>query len=81
MREEADFKFVGDNVAKTKGARDIRSDHRSHLVQMYSIYAVKSRVSHPVSPTNFSPPMVTSMRVSECLPSTDDVSTLKALFL
>ena len=72
MKEEADFKFVGDNVAKTKGARDIRADHRSHLVQMYSIYAVKSRVSHPVSPTSFSPQMVTSMKVSECLPSIDD---------
>ncbi len=28
-----DFKFVGDNVAKTKVVRDIRSDHHSHLVQ------------------------------------------------
>ena len=73
-----DFKFVGDNVAKTKGVRDIRSDHHSHLVQMYSVLAVKSRVSHPPSPAEFSPPNVTSLRVAQCLPTEDDITVLKA---
>ncbi len=64
IKSEEDFKFVGNNVAKTKVVRDIRSDHRSHLVQMYSILAVKSRVhQHPLSPLDFSPLNVKSLRV------------------
>ena len=78
IRDGANFKFVGDNVAKTKGVRDVRSDHQSHLVQMYSIFAVKSRVSHPEAPNSFAPPRVSSMGVSQCLPSPEDVTNLKA---
>ena len=72
-----DFKFVGDNVAKRKVVRDIRSDHHSHLVQMYSILAVKSRVIHPPSPTDFSPPKVTSVSTDQCVPTEDDVQSIK----
>ena len=41
------FKFVGDNVDVSMGVRDLRSDHVKHLRHMYSILAVKSRVSPP----------------------------------
>lgn len=78
IKDKCDFKFVGDNVAKTTGVRDIRSDHRGHLVQMYSIFAVKSRVNHPLSPAEFSRPKVTSLKVAQCLPTKADVTNLKA---
>ena len=41
------FKFVGDNVDKHRGVRDIRSDNHSKLIHMYSLLAVKSRVCIP----------------------------------
>ena len=43
----ATFKFVGDNVAKLKGVRNITSQHQGHLCQMYSLLAVKNRVNPP----------------------------------
>ena len=39
------FKFVGDNVDKTRG--DIRSDHHSQMINMFSLIAVKSRAKGP----------------------------------
>jgi len=37
----ANFKFVGDNVDKHKGVRDIRSDNRGSMLHMYSLLAVR----------------------------------------
>ena len=48
--EGACFKFVGDNVAKTKGVRDIRTDHHGELVQMYSLLAKDHLQSQPFPP-------------------------------
>ena len=41
------MKFVGDNVDKKKGVRDVQSDHRSKMHNMYSLLAVKGRVAVP----------------------------------
>ena len=37
-------KFVGDNVNKKRGVRDIRSDHQGSMLNMYSMLVVKGRV-------------------------------------
>ena len=47
IAEGVSFKFVGDNVDKMKGVRDIRVDHQPELQHMYSIMAVRSRVQSP----------------------------------
>ena len=39
------FCFVGDNLDRTIGVRDERSDHHSHLQHMYSILAMENRVA------------------------------------
>ena len=39
-----DVKFVGDNVDKKVGVRDLRSDRRGDVVHMYSMLVVKCRV-------------------------------------
>ena len=50
--EGSSFKFVGDNVDKKRGVRDIRSDHQGEMKHMYSLLAVKSRMPSP----HFNPP-------------------------
>lgn len=39
------FKFVGDNVDKHRGVRDIRSDHMGKMVNMFSLLMVHGRTS------------------------------------
>ena len=57
-------KFIGDNVSKRVGVRDIRSDHQSHLKHMYSILVVKGRVPNPpASDQLFNPPPLSSLIV------------------
>lgn len=45
VESSSPFKFVGDNVDKYCGVRDIRSDHRGKMVNMYSLLAVRARTS------------------------------------
>ena len=68
------FKFVGDNVDKHRGVRDIRSDNHSKLIHMYSLLAVKSRVCIPDMMTNNT---LSSLPPSSFLPNEDDVSAVK----
>ena len=44
IAEDAVFKFIGDNVDKHVGVRDVRSGNQSQFVHMYSILAVRSRL-------------------------------------
>ena len=44
LREGAFVKFVGDNVDKQC---DIRSDHHRELRHMFSLLAIKARISPP----------------------------------
>ena len=74
----ASFKFVGDNVDKKRGVRDIRSDHHSELKHMYSLIAVRSRVESPSPPSTFSPPDISREKVARFLPSKADVEAIKA---
>ena len=41
------FKFVGDNLDKKRGVRDIRTDHQSEMQHMYSLLVVQSRTVLP----------------------------------
>ena len=47
IAEGVPFKFVGNNVDKTKRVRDIRSDHRAELQHMYSLLVVQICVPSP----------------------------------
>ena len=68
IREGASLKFVGDNVDKKKGVRDIRSDHHSEVKYMYSLLAVKGCVKPPPPVSHFVPPDITSHQVFHFLP-------------
>ena len=70
------MKFVGDNVDKQVSVRDLRSDHRGKLMHMFSIFAVKARVSPPPPVSNFSPPPLQTDTVYFFLPSRDDINTI-----
>ena len=76
VSEGVDFKFVGDNVDKKRGVRDIRADCHGEMKHMFSILAVRSRVpsclalSGPVLDlANLSPSMV--------LPTAQDVQDIQ----
>lgn len=77
ISEGACFKFVGDNVAKKKGVRDIRSDHHGELVQMYSLLAVKGRVKGPSPVSTFSPLNLDSLKVTHFLPTMSDIEAIQ----
>lgn len=38
------FKFIGDNVDKEKLVRNVRFDHRSEMLHMYSVLVARSRL-------------------------------------
>jgi len=69
-------KFVGDNVDKKKGVRDIRSDHRGQLVHMYSLLAVKGRVPFE-GPSTARGGDLSSREPSSFLPTEADVDAIK----
>ena len=78
VNEGTIFQFVGDNVDKTVGVRDIRTDQRSTLVHMYSLLAVRARVDPPPPIFDFIPPDLTKIAVSYFLPNQADVDALRS---
>ncbi len=72
------FKFVGDNVDKTRGVRDIRSDHHSQMKNMYSLIAVKSRANGPSPLSQFNPPDISKDNPLKYLPNESDVRAIKS---
>lgn len=71
------FKFVGDNVDKHRGVRDIRSDHTGKMVNMYSLLVVRSRTpSSSLSMTGSTGDLHRSA-VSSFLPTKEDVEKLR----
>ena len=65
------MKFVGDNVDKNKGVRDVRSDHQGKMHNMFSLLAVKGRVSVP-DEVDTEAGDLKSFSPSSFLPSKDD---------
>ena len=77
MKEGAYVKFVGDNVDKRRGVRDIRSDHHGELKHMFSLLVVKARVQPPNPQPDFNPVLLTAYKPSHFLPSTEDLTCIK----
>ena len=71
LAEGAVVKFIGDNVDKTRGVRDIRSDHHSEIKHMFSLLVTKLRVT-------FSPTVLSSEPLSSFLPSSSDVDVTQS---
>ena len=44
LAEGATFKFIGDNVDKKRGVRDVRFDHSGQMIHMYSVLVARSRL-------------------------------------
>ena len=77
LSEGAFVKFVGDNVDKQVNVRDLRSDHHGKLIHMFSIFAVKARVSPPSPVPEFSRPVLCADMVQCFLPSKDDITVIQ----
>ncbi len=75
VEEGEAFQFVGDNVDKYRGVRDVRSDHHGDLVNMYSLLA---RVPPPISSSDFFPPDLSLLEPSYFLPTPAEVAAIRA---
>ena len=70
-------KFVGDNVNRKRGVRDIRSDHQSSMQNMYSMLLVKDHVVGPTDSSSHIPRSLSSMDAYSFLPSKQDMHDIK----
>lgn len=71
------IKFIGDNVDKHKGVRDIRSDHHKSLVHMYSLLVARPRAHDPSLSTTGSTTDLQRLVASAFLPTADEIDTIK----
>lgn len=77
LKEGSFVKFIGDNVDKTIGVRDIRSDHHKEMKHMYTLLAVKARVQPPSPDDSFIPLPIATLEHSEFLPTSSELGTVK----
>ena len=77
LKDGAFVKFVGDNVDKQVNVRDIASDHHGKLMHMFSIFAVKARVSPPAPIADLSRSMLCTETVECFLPSKEDIIVIQ----
>ena len=68
IKEGIKFKFVGDNVDKKRGVRDLRTGCHGEMKHMYSIIAVRSRIA-PCSAANSAHFSLESLQPSMVLPN------------
>ena len=78
LREGSFVKFVGDNVDKQCNVRDIRTDHHGELRHMFSLLAIKARISPPAPLPQFVPPCLASLKVDCFLPSLEDMKVVQS---
>lgn len=71
------IKFVGDNVQKSKGVRDVRSDHQKSMLHMYSMLVVRGRVSDPSLASTGCTLDLSTMKPDAFLPTEDEISDLR----
>ena len=71
------FKFIGDNVDKKRGVRDIRSDHSGDMLHMYSVLAARSRLPSLQLQWHGQVAELTTIPWKEFLPSETDVQLVK----
>lgn len=74
------FNFVGDNVDKKKGVRDIRADFQGEMRRMYSMIAVRSRVIPHLS-KSVSHHNLESLSTSMVLTTANDVAKSRRIWL
>ena len=74
ITEGIQFKLVDDNVDKKKGVRDIRAECHGEMKHMYSMIAVRSRVTSSVAESHCN---LESLHSSMVLPTADDVCQIK----
>ena len=67
------FKYWGDNVDKKIGVRDVRSDHQSSMLHMYSILAGKSRLPSSGLSCNGQVGTLSSISCESLLPQSADI--------
>lgn len=74
LSEGAYVKFVGDNVDRYLGVRDLRSDNHGEMKHMFSLLAIKSRVTPPATV-----PHCIGLRVdvTQFLPTAADIIEIK----
>ena len=77
LSAEEPIKFVGDNVQKSKGVRDARSDHQKSMLHMYSMLVVRGRVSEPDLPSTGSTADLSTLKPESFLPNETDVRDLR----
>ena len=77
LNEKATIQFLGDNVDKRKSVRDVRSDNHAILHHMFSMIAIKARVSPPPVVETFSPVPLNTVPISTFLPSIDNTTMLR----
>ena len=77
MTEGTDVKFVGDNVDKKVGVRDLRSDHRGEMVHVYSMLVVKCRVPSTGLAMTGCMGDLTSCSSSSFLPTKDELQAIR----
>ena len=68
--------FIADDVDKRKSVRDVRSDSQAKLHHMYSMIAVKARITPPTV-DRFTPIDLEKIPISTFLPSISDIQSLR----
>ena len=69
------FKFIGNNLDKKVGVRDVRVDHKGDMVHMYSLLAARSRL--PSSSRTGQVADMMSLPWESFLPSQGDVDRIQ----
>ena len=77
IQEGATFKFVGDNVAKLKGVRNITSQNQGHLCHMYSLLVVKNRIPPPPIISLCCQRSLAHIKPESLLPTDTDIARMK----
>ncbi len=70
-------KFVGDNVDKKPAVRDIRSDHRSEMLHMFSMLIIRGRLPHEDLSITYRTSILPALSASSFLPTFEDVIAIK----
>lgn len=70
-------KFVGDNVDKKNGIRDLRSHKKGDMIHIYSMLVVKTRVPSTGLSISGSCSNFQSLHLPDILPSVSDLRAIK----
>lgn len=71
------IKFVGDNVNRKRGVRDIRSDHNSSMLNMYSMLVVRGCAASPTDSSSCDHRSLSSLDSLSFLPTKQDMQDIK----